>query len=78
LKNTALNVLLRRDVQRRALIISLIAGTLLNCINQIPELMAGEPINIVKFLLTYLVPYSVSAYSSVKTITDAQRKAEAT
>jgi len=55
----------RVEFHRRALIISLVAGTLLNCINQIPDLMAGEPLNIWKLLLTYLVPYCVSLYSSV-------------
>lgn len=55
----------RTDFHRRALIISLVAGTMLNCINQIPDLMAGESLNIWKLLLTYLVPYTVSMYSSV-------------
>ncbi|MBX2883527.1 MAG: hypothetical protein KTR32_26470 [Granulosicoccus sp.] len=55
----------RWDFHRRALIISLVAGTILNCINQIPDLMAGESLSIGKLVLTYLVPYTVSMYSSV-------------
>ncbi len=63
---TEIRFALRRgDFHRRAIIISLVAGTILNCINQIPELMAGESLNIWKLMLTYLVPYSVSLYSSV-------------
>ena len=44
------------------------AGTLLNCINQLPDLMDGEPLNVGKMMLTYLVPYSVSLYSSIMTV----------
>jgi hypothetical protein len=62
----------RADIQRRAIIISLTAGTLLNCINQLPDLMDGEPLNVGKMLLTYLVPYSVSMYSSVMAVSSTK------
>lgn len=52
-------------VQRNALIIAVVAGTLLNGINQLPDLMSGQPVNLAKLLLTYLVPYSVSVLSAI-------------
>jgi len=54
----------RWQVHRNALVIAAIAGTLLNCINQLPELMEGQGINVLKVLLTYMVPYSVSMCSA--------------
>lgn len=57
-------VFFRWDIQRRALIISLTAGTILNCINQMPDVMDGELLHLPKLVLTYLVPYCVSTYSS--------------
>ncbi len=61
-------VIVRPDIQRRALVIALTAGTVLNCINQLPDVMGGEPINLAKIALTYLVPYSVSLYSSTMAV----------
>ena len=62
------SIIKRRDIQKRAVIIAIIVGTILNCINQAPEVMDGEPLQWTKALLTYLVPYSVSLYSSVAII----------
>jgi methyl-accepting chemotaxis protein len=61
-------IVLRPDIQRRALIIAVVVGTLLNCINQLPDLMAGAPLQWIKAGLTYMVPYSVSLYSSVASL----------
>ncbi|MBX2881628.1 MAG: hypothetical protein KTR32_16905 [Granulosicoccus sp.] len=61
----ALKVFKTFAVQRNALIIAAIAGTLLNCINQLPDIINGHPINLLKLLLTYLVPYSVSLVSAI-------------
>lgn len=61
-------IVMRHDIQRRAIIIAVIVGTLLNCINQLPDLMAGEPIEWIKAILTYFVPYSVSLYSAVASV----------
>jgi hypothetical protein len=52
-------------VQRNALVISAVAGTLLNCINQLPDVLSGQGVNIAKLVLTYLVPYCVSVTSAV-------------
>ncbi len=52
-------------VQRRALIIAAIVGTLLNCINQGVDVMQGHTLHAGKAVLTYMVPYCVSVYSSI-------------
>jgi hypothetical protein len=52
-------------IHRNALIISAIAGTVLNCINQLPDFMDGHGINVAKLVLTYLVPYTVSVVSAI-------------
>ncbi len=59
------DALYRFDVHKRAIIIAIIVGTILNCINQGPNVMDGEPIVWAKLLLTYSVPYVVSVYSAV-------------
>jgi len=52
----------------RAVIISLVVGTLLNIINQGEVLFAADwdSLNLTKFFLTYLVPFVVSLYTAVK------------
>lgn len=47
---------------RRSALVALVVGTALNAINQGPELVAGEPVNVWKLLLTYCVPFLVSSY----------------
>ena len=59
------DALYRADVHRRGVVIAVIVGTILNFINQGPNVMAGEPLVWAKLLLTYLVPYLVSVYSAV-------------
>ena len=49
---------------RRALKVSGVVGTLLVLINQGDLLLAGMAPPLWKILLTYLVPYSVSSYST--------------
>ena len=64
-----------RSVVATALRISALVGTLLVAINHGTELLAGE-ITLDRFLriaLTYLVPYCVSTYSSVKAIQSRER-----
>ena len=57
----------RQAVVQRALRIALIVGTLLIIINHGPALLSGDlsPMRVLQILLTYLVPYGVSTYSSV-------------
>ena len=60
----------RRDVVLRALKTAALVGLLLIAINHWDALLAGEvdTMRAAKMLLTILVPYSVSTYSSVKAI----------
>jgi hypothetical protein len=52
-------------VPRRSLYVALLVGTILNLINQGDALLGVAPVNWVKVLLTYLVPYAVSTYGAV-------------
>jgi hypothetical protein len=52
-------------IPRRSLYVALVVGTILNLINQGDALFGPAPINWVKVLLTYLVPYAVSTYGAV-------------
>jgi hypothetical protein len=61
----ALLYALSAGVPQRSLWVALIVGTILNLINQGDALIAGRPIDIVKLVLTYLVPYFVSTYGAV-------------
>lgn len=47
---------------RRSVAVAIIVGTVLNAINQGPELIAGHPLIIWKLLLTYFVPFAVASY----------------
>ncbi len=47
-----------------ALATGLIVGTILTIINQGDFILAGEP-NVIKIILTYLVPYCVATYGAV-------------
>jgi len=70
-----LSIATRRSVVRRALRVGLIVGTLLVLINHGDALLHGT-LNIervVKMLLTYVVPYSVSTYASVAAIRELER-----
>lgn len=59
--------MISRSVVMRALKVSLIVGTILNIINQGDILIHLDftHINLVKFFLTYIVPYSVTTYTAV-------------
>ena len=48
----------------RFLVIALVVGTLLNCINQGDVMMAGRQPDYFKLLLTYFVPYCVAVVSA--------------
>jgi hypothetical protein len=61
---------LRPEVLTTAVKISVVVGTMLALINHSPEIFSFtlSKQNIVQIFLTYLVPYGVSTYSSVKLI----------
>ena len=52
-------------VPRRSLLVALIVGTILNLINQGDAFLAAAPVNWVKVVLTFFVPYAVSTYGAV-------------
>lgn len=59
-----------KDVVSTAMKLALIVGTILGLINHGPDIVnntlsSGQ---VFQILITYLVPYSVSTYSSVKSI----------
>jgi len=63
-QTTFFQALRERSIVARGLRVSLIVGTLLTLINQGDLLLAGQFPPLWKILLTFLVPYGVSTYSS--------------
>ncbi len=59
---------LRRSFERtivvQSLSVAFIVGTILNAINQGAELIEGRPINILRLVLTYSVPFFVATYGA--------------
>jgi hypothetical protein len=49
---------------RRSLIVAALIGTLLNAINQGPEILTGNWPVWWKLILTYVVPFAVASYGS--------------
>jgi len=49
---------------RRSLIVATVVGTLLNAINQGPEIVTGQWPVWWKLVLTYFVPFAVASYGS--------------
>jgi hypothetical protein len=52
-------------VPRRSLYVALVVGTMLNLINQGDAMFGTAPINWLKIVLTYCVPYVVCTYGAV-------------
>lgn len=52
-------------VPRRSFLVALVVGTILNLINQGDALFGAVPINWLKIILTYFVPYAVCTYGAV-------------
>ncbi len=67
----------RSDVVRQALKVALVVGAILIAINHGDALMTFEveSSRLARMLLTILVPYCVSTYSSVKAIQSFERNA---
>jgi hypothetical protein len=61
-------------VPRRSLMAAIVVGTILNLINQGDALFGGRPINWLKLVLTYIVPYCVATYGAVAFRLEAMRK----
>ncbi len=50
---------------KRGVVVALLVGTALNCINQGDTFLTGGPINIWKVALTYIVPFLVSVHGAL-------------
>ena len=61
-------VALRPAVVRRSFNVALVVGSLLIAINQGDRIVAGEGVDLMKTLLTYLVPYCVATYGAVSAL----------
>ena len=60
-----LRLCLTGGVPRRSLLVALIVGAILNMINQGDVLISGADIDLVKVILTFVVPYCVATYGAV-------------
>ena len=58
---------------QRALKISLVVGSIVLTIHQSQAILAGNYPELWKVILTYLTPFSVSAYSTAKMLSDQNR-----
>lgn len=59
---------------KRAIRVGLVVGTLLVALNHADNMIAGQWPAWWKIILTYIVPYSVSSYSTAMFIRDSGRK----
>ena len=64
-----LKLALRRDILSRSVRVGLVVGTLLAVINHGDRLLSADVDSnmLLKIILTYLVPFSVSTWASVQT-----------
>ena len=71
-----LTIAMERSVRKRAARIALIVGTVLALINHWDRLLNAnvDGMTLLKILLTFLVPYSVSTYSAVLAVREGQQK----
>ncbi len=60
----ALRRVMRPPIVTRSLVVALVVGTVLNAINQGPELWGGEPVVAWKLALTWCVPFLVASYGA--------------
>ncbi len=69
----ALKLTFSGRILRRSLIVALVVGTVLNAINQGPEIVSGQPVVVWKLLMTWCVPFLVASYGAYSAITAAGR-----
>jgi hypothetical protein len=60
----ALKLTFSGSILKRSLIVALIVGTVLNAINQGPEIVSGQAAVVWKLLLTWCVPFLVASYGA--------------
>ncbi len=73
--NTWLETAMRPEVFRRSRRVALLVGTILIGINYFDRIFAGtiQPIDYVKMLMTYCVPFCVSTHASVSAILEREK-----
>lgn len=72
-----LRVWFRRSTVKRAVVVGLVVGTLLCLINQWQAIVLGVvPVDWLKVVLTYFVPYAVSSYSTAASLSASASAAE--
>jgi hypothetical protein len=60
----ALKLTFSGRILKRSFVVALVVGTILNAINQGPELVSGEPMVVWKLLMTWCVPFLVASYGA--------------
>ena len=71
-------IIFNKGIVRRAAIVALIVGTILNLIAQGDFLLEGQQISVWKICLTYCVPYCVATYGAVTARLETYRTLEKT
>ncbi len=61
---------------RRSFFVALVVGSVLNLINQSDALLGAMPVNWLKMILTYFVPYAVCTYGAVSSQLGKMRRNE--
>ena len=61
---TPLQRALSPKMLRQSLLVALVVGTILCLINQGDALISGQPLNVWKIVLTFIVPFLVSTYGA--------------
>ena len=69
-----LSLAARSGVFRRALVVALVVGTVLNLINQGDRLFSGDSPNWWKLALTYVVPFVVSTHGAMTVLLRQQQR----
>jgi hypothetical protein len=59
---------------RRSLAVAVIVGTILNAINQGPEILSGHWPIWWKLILTYFVPFAVASYGSYAAFRSSEQR----
>ncbi|MCC2097824.1 MAG: nitrate/nitrite transporter NrtS [Hyphomicrobiales bacterium] len=77
--NEWLALALSPPVRKRAVKVAVLVGSILAVINYSDKIIAGtfQTRDLVKLLMTFIVPYCVSTYSAVSALREAARNSKA-
>jgi len=67
-------MMITRKQIKTAIFISILVGTILTLINQGEAFIDGSSLNWYKVVLTYIVPFGVSLYSSIMAKLEVEQK----